>query len=44
MSTELQVMERAEKALGFVERKAELAELATKSKRIVEITNPAGYQ
>lgn len=44
MSTELQVMERAKKALSFVERKAELAELATKSQRIVEITNPAGYQ
>lgn len=44
MSTELQVMDRAEKALGFANRKAELAELAAKSKRIVEVTNPAGYQ
>jgi len=43
MSTELQVIERAEKALGFATRKAELAEMATKSERIVEITNTAGY-
>jgi len=43
MNTELQVIERAELALGFATRKAELAELAKQSARITGITNAAGY-
>ena len=42
MSTELQVIERAQTALGFVERKAQLTALAHTSVRIVAITNTAG--
>jgi hypothetical protein len=44
MSNDLQLVERAERALGFVERKTQLAELAKKSERIIAITNAAGYQ
>lgn len=44
MSTELQIVERAEQALGFADRKAALIELAKKSERITEITNEAGKQ
>lgn len=44
MSTELTVIERAERAIAFADRKAELARLAQESVRIVEITNPAGRE
>ena len=43
-STELAPLDRAERVLGFVERKAQLADLARKSERIVEITGTPGYQ
>ncbi len=43
-ATELAPLDRAERALGFVERKAQLADLARKSERIVEITGTPGYQ
>ena len=42
--TELAPLDRAERVLGFVERKAQLADLARKSERIVEITGTTGYQ
>lgn len=44
MSTEIAPIERAKQVLSFDETKAKLAELAAQSERIVEITNPAGYQ
>lgn len=44
MSTELTVIERAERALAFADRKAELAQLAQESVRIVAITNAAGRE
>lgn len=44
MSTEITVIERAEKVLAFADTKAKLAQLAEKSKPLTEITNPAGYQ
>lgn len=43
-NTELAPIERAKQVLSFDETKAKLAELAVQSVRIVEITNPAGYQ
>lgn len=43
-ATELTVTDRAGQILKFDERKAQLAELAKVSERIVEITNTAGYQ
>ena len=42
--TELAPLDRAERVLGFVERKAQLADLARQSERIVEITGAPGYQ
>ena len=42
--TELAPLDRAERVLGFIERKAQLADLARKSERIVEITGTPGYQ
>jgi hypothetical protein len=39
----LTISEEAEKALAFADTAAQLQELAESSKRIVEITNPAGY-
>lgn len=44
MNTELTVIERASKVLAYDETKAALAVLAVESARIVEVTNPAGYQ
>lgn len=44
MTTELAPIERAKQVLSFDETKAKLADLAVQSVRIVEITNPAGYQ
>mgnify|MGYP000864623649 CR=1 FL=1 len=44
MSTELQIVERAESVLGFASRKAALIDLAKRSANIVHITNPAGRQ
>ncbi|MHB1939023.1 MAG: hypothetical protein ACYCOR_20985 [Acidobacteriaceae bacterium] len=41
--TELAPLDRAERVLGFVERKAQLAELATKSHRIVQVIDSASY-
>lgn len=41
---ELAPIERAKHVLSFDETKAKLADLAVQSVRIVEITNPAGYQ
>jgi RES domain-containing protein len=43
-NTEIAPIERAKQVLSFDETKAKLAELAVQSERIVEITNPAGYQ
>jgi hypothetical protein len=43
-STQLTAPERAEKALAFAETKAQLAELAQQSARIVEVTNPDGRE
>lgn len=44
MTTELAPIERAKQVLSFDETKAKLAEFTVQSERIVEITNPAGYQ
>lgn len=43
-NTEIAPIERAKQVLSFDETKAKLADLAVQSVRIVEITNPAGYQ
>jgi hypothetical protein len=43
-TSEMTVIDRAANVLKFNERKAELAELAKRSERIVDITNTAGYQ
>ncbi len=44
MSTQLSPIQRADQALGFVERKAELLTLVKQSERIADITNVPAYQ